>query len=256
MDKHKQRITLTAAAVLVPLVAACGSEKAGSGSVGAEDTLAGAVWSIDSVTVDGTTHRSPADAHVTFGDDGRAEGSYGCNTFSAKTAVEGDRIRLTDATSTDMACDKKPMDFERALAAALTDAGLTTGLTGDRLTLTGDNGDTVHLSKSQNAKLRGTKWNVTAPEGRGEAHLTFDAHKNTVTGRLGCNRINAEATVRDGRITLGRPTTTRMMCEDSLMDTERALLRALKGPVSYEIDHRTLTLTSENGTSVQAVADR
>lgn len=256
MDKHKQRITLAAAAVLVPLVAACGSEKAGSGSVGAEDGLTGVVWSVDSVTVDGTTHRSPADAHVTFGEDGRAEGSYGCNTFSAEAAVEDGRVRLTDATSTDMACDKKSTDFERVLAAALTDTALTTGRSGDRATLTGKDGDTVRLSESPDATLRGTKWNVTSPDGRGEAHLTFDAHENAVTGRLGCNRVHARATVRDGRITLGTPTTTRMMCEDSLMDTERALLRALKGPVTYRIDHRTLTLTSENGTSVRAVADR
>jgi heat shock protein HslJ len=256
MDRHKQRITLTAAAVLVPFVAACGSEKAGSGSVGADKPLTGVVWSVDSVTVDGTTHRSPADAHVTIGDDGRAEGSYGCNTFSAKAAFEGDKVRLGDATSTGMACDKKPMDFERTLAATLTDAELATDLKSDRLTLTGDNGDTVHLHKSQDAKLHGTRWAVTSPGAKGEAHLTFDAKKSTVTGRLGCNHVSAKATVRDGSITVGTPTTTRMMCEDSLMDTERALLRALKGPIDYRIDHRTLTLTSENGASVRAVAAR
>ncbi|MEU5365006.1 META domain-containing protein [Streptomyces sp. NPDC005925] len=253
MDRHKQRITLTAAAVLVPLVAACGSEKAGSGSVGAEKPLTGAVWSVDSVTVDGTTHRSPADAHLTVTDDGRAEGSYGCNTFSAKATFDGSTVRLGDATSTDMACDKKPMAFERVLAAALTDAELGTDVKSDRVDLTGDHG-TVHLSRSPDAKLRGTKWIVTSPDAKGEAHLTFDAKKSTVTGRLGCNHVNAKATVRDGRITVGAPTTTRMMCEDSLMDTERAVLRALKGPVEYRIDHHTLTLTSENGASLRAVA--
>jgi heat shock protein HslJ len=256
MDRHKKRITLTAAVALVPLVAACGNEKAGSGSVGAEKPLTGVVWSVDSVTVDGTTHRAPADAHVTIGGDGRAEGSYGCNTFSAKAAFEGSTVRLTDATSTEMACEKKPMDFERTLAAALTGAALRTDVNSDRLTLTGGDGDTVRLSKSRKAPLHGTKWTVTGPAAAGEAHLTFDAKKGTVTGRLGCNRVNAKATVRDGTITVGTPTTTRMMCEDSLMDTERALLRALKGPLTYQIDHRTLTLTSDNGTAVRAVAAR
>ncbi|MEV6961930.1 META domain-containing protein [Streptomyces sp. NPDC051207] len=261
MDRHQKRMTLTAAALLVPLVAACGSEKAGSekaGSktVGAEKPLTGVVWSVDSVTVDGTTHRAPADAHVTIGGDGRAEGSYGCNTFSAKAAFAGDTVRLSAATSTEMACDKKPMAFERALAATLTGAALRTDVNGDRLTLTGADGERVRLSRSEDAPLHGTKWTVTGPATAGEAHLTFDTKKGTVTGRLGCNRVNAKATVRDGSITVGTPTTTRMMCEDSLMDTERALLRALKGPLTYAIDHRTLTLTSDNGTTVRAVADR
>ncbi|MDG9719932.1 META domain-containing protein [Streptomyces sp. DH24] len=256
MDRHQQLMTLTAAAVLVPLVAACGNEKAGSGSVGAEKPLTGVVWSVDSVTVDGTTHRAPADAHVTIGGDGRAEGSYGCNTFSAKAALDGDTVRLSDATATEMACGKKPMDFERALARTLTGAALSTDLNSDRLTLTAGDGDTVRLSKSQDAPLHGTKWTVTGPGTAGEAHLTFDTKKGTVSGRLGCNHVNAKATVRDGSITVGAPTTTRMMCEDSLMDTERALLRALKGPLTYEIDHRTITLTSDNGTSVRAVAAR
>jgi heat shock protein HslJ len=256
MDRHKQRMTLTAAAVLVPLLAACGSEKAGSGSVGAEKPLTGVRWSVDSVTVGGTTHRAPADAHVTIGGDGRAEGSFGCNTFSAKAAFDGDKIRISDTTATEMACDKKPMAFERTLADTLTDAELKTDVNSDRLTLTTDDGDTVRLSKAQDAPLHGTKWTVTGPDSGGRAHLTFDAKKGTVSGRLGCNQMNAKATVRDGSITVGVPTTTRMMCEDSLMDTERALLRALKGPLTYAIDHRTLTLTSDNGTTVRAVADR
>lgn len=249
-------MTLTAAAVLVPLVAACGSEKAGSGSVGAEKPLTGVRWSVDSVTVDGSTHRAPTDAHVTLDDGGRAEGSFGCNTFSAKAAFDGDKVRLSDATATEMACEKKPMAFERTLAHTLTAAALTTHLNGDRLTLTTDDGDTVRLSKGKDVPLYGTKWTVTSPDTDGKAHLTFDAKKHTVAGRLGCNHMSARATVSNRSITVGTPTTTRMMCEDSLMDTERALLRALKGPLSYAIDHRTLTLTSDNGTTVRAVADR
>ena len=66
---------------LVPLAAACGSEKAdgtGSGSVGADGArVTGVRWSIDSVTVDGTTHRAPDAAHVRIDDGGEAAGSTG-----------------------------------------------------------------------------------------------------------------------------------------------------------------------------------
>ena len=52
-QKHKQRMTLTAvAALVVPLAAACGSEKAGAGSgtAKAEEPVTGIHWTIDSVT--------------------------------------------------------------------------------------------------------------------------------------------------------------------------------------------------------------
>jgi len=68
--------------------------------------------------------------------------------------------------------------------------------------------------------------------------------------------VNAEATVRDGHITLGVPGMTRMMCEDSLMDAEKSLTNLFNGTRSYRIEGLTLVLTSENGTSVRAVAKR
>lgn len=214
--KPQRGTTLTVAAVaaLVPLAAACGSEKAaddtGSGSVGAGgQRVTGVRWSIDSVTVDGTTHRAPDAAHVRIDDGGEAAGSTGCNSFSARAAVEdrgeGERVRLSDAMFTEKACDKVPADFEKSL---------------------------------------------------GRARLTFDRDAKTVSGRLPCNRVSAGATVGDGRIVLGAPSTTRMMCEGSLMDAEKRLLGLFDGKVDYRIDHETLTLTSEDGTTVRAVAEQ
>ncbi|MEV5885409.1 META domain-containing protein [Streptomyces sp. NPDC052020] len=260
-DKKRQRTTLAvAAAALLPLAAACGSERAdgGSASAGAgRAPVTGVHWKIDSVTVDGATHRAPRRAHLRIEAGGRAEGSLGCNRFTARAAVDADRVRLSDATATEMACDDIPMAVEEALGRALTAGPLTTDADGDRLTLTTPGGDTVRLSRAQDAPLYGTTWTVTEPGGgAGRAHLVFDDAKNSVSGRLGCNTARAGATVRDGHITLGAPVTTRMMCEDSLMDTEKRLLRLFDGPLSYRIDQRTLTLTSENGQTVRAVADR
>jgi heat shock protein HslJ len=151
MYRQKQRMILTAAAAIVPLVAACGSEKAGSdpgsGSVGVQRPVTGVDWSVDSFTADGATHRA-----------------------------------------------------------------------------------------------------------KGKPYLAFDEKTGKVAGRLGCNHVNASATVRDGHITVGRPATTRMMCDTSLMQTERALLSLFNGKISYRVDADNLTLTSTNGTSVRAVA--
>jgi heat shock protein HslJ len=264
MYRQTHRITLTAAVLaLLPLAAACGTEQAGSRPAGAEvGGITGVHWAVDGVTVDGTQHDAPAGAYVTIDDSGKARGNYGCNHFNAQASFDGDRIRLADTSVTEMGCEDKPMKFEETLARTLADGPLKADVTKNRLTLTTDGGDTVRLSKVQDAPLLGTRWNVTAlgadgvaqslPEGA-EAHLTFDKD-GRVSGRLGCNKVSATATVRDGNITLGTPSTTRMMCEASLMNTEKRLLRLFDGTVEYRIDHRTLTLTSENGESVTAVA--
>ncbi|MFJ7767577.1 META domain-containing protein [Streptomyces sp. NPDC097107] len=275
-QKQQQRsmtLTVAAAVALVPLAAACGSEKAGggSGSVGAGKPLTGVQWSIDSVTVDGTTHRAPDAARVRIDDSGEAAGSTGCNTFSARADIDGERVRLSDAMFTEKACEKTPIDFEKSLGRTLTTGPLTTRTEGERLTLTTSDGDTVRLSKQPDAPLHGTRWTVTTPvqkdadqeetgqkdaDRKGSARLTFDRDAKTVSGRLPCNRVNAEATVSDGRITLGAPSTTRMVCEGSLMDAEKRILSLFDGRVDYRIDQETLTLTSEDGATVRAVAER
>lgn len=269
--KQQRSMTLTVAAVaaLVPLAAACGSEQAddaGSDRVGAGgQRVTGVRWSIDSVTVDGTTHRAPDTAHVRIDDGGRAAGSTGCNSFSARADVqdEGDgdgdgrRVRLSDAMFTEKACAKTPAGFEKSLGRALTTGPLTTKGEGERLTLTTADGDTVRLSRFEDVSLHGTEWVVDTPGQKGEkgrAVLTFDQDAETVSGRLPCNRVNAAATVSDGRITLGAPSTTRMMCEGSLMDAEKRLLGLFDSKVTYRIDQQTLTLTSEDGVTVRAVA--
>lgn len=228
----------------------------GSGSAGAgKPAVTGMRWSVDSVTADGTTQKAPTGAHVTI-DKGRAEGSFGCNNFGADATVDGDRIRLSKTMATEMACEDKPMAFEETLARTLSDQEFKAKVDGERLTLTTDKGGTVRLTKAKDAELSGIKWTVTTPEADGRAHLTFDEEKGTVSGSLGCNKVNAKATVRDGHITLGPPATTRMMCEDSLMADEKTLLGLFDGKLKYGLDHQTLTLTSANGTSVRAVAEQ
>ncbi|EPD56542.1 META domain-containing protein [Streptomyces sp. HGB0020] len=265
----KQRFTLAVLAVL-PLVMACGSDTGGdTGGVSAASGVPGVHWKVDSVTVDGTTRHVPAeaDADLRIGKDGTAEGHYGCNQFSAKAAFTDHHVELTHARQTLMACEPNRMAFERALAATLTDDSLTVETKGDGLTLTTHDGDRVQLTKEQDASLYGTKWTITSlgedgttaslpQQSKGSAYLTFDKKSGKVTGRLGCNHVTAKATVRDGRIALGPASTTRMMCDASLMHTEKSLLRLFDGTATYELDHRTLTLTSENGESAEAVAAR
>ncbi|MGW7209969.1 META domain-containing protein [Streptomyces sp. NPDC054837] len=143
----KQRLILVVLTVL-PLAAACGTDEAGSGSVGAEKPVTGVHWNVDSVTVDGKTHKAPDGANVEL-KDGKAAGNYGCNHFNAKvTTAEDGTIRLSHATTTRMACEKPVMTFEQTLADTLVGGALKTAVTDDHLTLTTASGDTVRLTEA------------------------------------------------------------------------------------------------------------
>jgi heat shock protein HslJ len=248
-----------------------GSDSSSVGTGPAAEII-GRQWDVQSLTVDGRKRDAPADAYLEFTKNGKVGGNYGCNHFGASATIKGDTITVGDDTvKTKMACTTKgTMDFESRLGAAVSDTTIKAEVDGDKLTLTTGNGDTVNLTAEKPAELYGTKWNVTAtvrgdaeggsavalsPEAEGRAHLTFD-EKGTVSGQLGCNRVTAKATVGDGTITLGTAGTTRKMCSDSLMDTERSLLKLFDGTVKYQLKGSNLTLTSENGAGLEAVAGK
>ncbi|MFF7752369.1 META domain-containing protein [Streptomyces sp. NPDC007971] len=138
---------LTAVALLVPLTLACGSARPDSGPPGSGQPVTGVDWRIDSLTADGTTRHAPATAHLRIDTDGKAAGNLGCNSFSSRATVHGDRITLGDLRTTRMACAPDRMDFERALARTLTTGTLTARADDGKLTLTDGDGDRIHLSR-------------------------------------------------------------------------------------------------------------
>ncbi|MET9411618.1 META domain-containing protein [Streptomyces sp. NPDC002935] len=260
----KQRTTLSVL-TLLPLAVACGTQSAGSGSARTDSApVTGVHWTVDSLTVDGKTAQAPSGAYLRIGEDGRVSGNLGCNGFGSKATLDGDRVEFGEIQTTDMGCEKGPMSFERSLSRTVAGgSAFTTKADGDKLTLTADNGDRISLTKEQDAPLRGTKWTVTAlgdtnvsqPLPKGANAYFVLGEDGTFDGRLGCNHASAQATVSDGHITLGRVRTTRMMCQGSLMRTEKTLLELFDSKPAYTLDHRGITLTSTNGTIVSAVAD-
>lgn len=264
---HTQSRNLTVLAALLPLaaVAACGSQTV---SV-AGTPVTGVRWNVESVTVDGSTTQAPGSAYVEFPSADRARGNNGCNSFDAKAEIDGDTIRVGRSIVTMSMCmDKKQRDFEKTFSRAI--GGSNKARTdGDHLTLTTDDGDTIALVKERPAPLTGTEWTVTSlisdgvvtslpPEVAGRARMTFEkaGKDGAATGTLGCNRFRAKAEFRDGHLTLGRPITTRVLCQGPRMDTERALLKLFTQKLSYEVRSRTLTLTAPDGTGAEARAGR
>ncbi|MEU2064339.1 META domain-containing protein [Streptomyces sp. NPDC013455] len=135
------------AAVLLLLTLACGGRQEDSGPVSVRQSVTGVDWRVDSITVGGASQHAPAAARLRIDEDGKAAGNLGCNRFSARATVRGDRITIGDLRTTRMACGQARMDFERALARTLTTGTLVARLDAGKLTLTDGDGNRVHLSR-------------------------------------------------------------------------------------------------------------
>ncbi|MGP3979719.1 META domain-containing protein [Streptomyces sp. KR80] len=273
--KRGMNVTYAAvASVGIAALAACGTQT-GSARVGGDAPVTGVRWVPKSVTADGNEYTLPpgTDAYVEFDPGkldedvvgGKSGGSGGCNGFSADVEIEGDTIKVRDMVNTLMGChafEERFMEVLRGdLRAKVSDAGKT-------LTLTKDNGDSITLNSAPPKPpkpLEGTKWTVTGlvenestndlPAGaKGKANFTL-GKDGRVSGSLGCNTFSAEATVEDGRIEFGKLASTRQMCPGPVMKTENKLRSILSGTVSYDQDHRELSLTADSGTGLTATAD-
>lgn len=179
--------------------------------------------------------------------------------------MKGDRITLGKPVTTQMACEENIEKFEKAAIDAM-GGEHTAKLSGDRLTLTTEGGDTMALSEEKPAELVGTRWAVTTllsgetattvpadlPQERAP-HLTL-SEDGTVEGNSGCNSFRGQATVKGSMITFGPVAGTRKMCPEAEMATERAVLAALNGKVTYTIKGKALTLTAADGKGIGATA--
>ncbi|WP_338671746.1 META domain-containing protein [Streptomyces sp. SCSIO 30461] len=253
-----QTMPLTLALTALLALTACGTEK-GPGSEGASEVrpeipVTGVHWTVDSVTVDGRKTAAPEGAHVLIDTKGRAEGNFGCNHFGADATVDGSTITVGQVERTEMGCAKDVDAFERTMTEAFSgklDAKRSDG----SLTLTTERGDSIALTEQQPAPLVGTKWTVTAlltgdraasvPVGAEKRAFLELGRDGSVRGNLGCNTFSGTAKVSESgsTITFGRLATTRRMCAPPQMTLEGELSKVLRGTVSYELDHRRLSLT-------------
>ncbi|MGW0122357.1 META domain-containing protein [Streptomyces sp. NPDC003327] len=266
-----QRTALAAAALAV-LLAACGTE-GGSGAGGGPDTVApdlpvtGAFWTVDAVTVDGTRSAAPDGAGLEIAGNGRASGTTGCNSFGAAVAVNGDTLTVSSHEITEIGCPADRERFEAAMLKAFS-GSLKGRLKGDALTLTAPDGRTgLELTATPAAPLRGTTWSVDGllagdtasslpADGEGKARIVIGAD-GAVSGNLGCNNFSATARIDEKARTLtveGPAATTRMMCSSPQMALETRLYELLDGPLTYRLEHRSLTLTDASGEGLTARA--
>ncbi|MFF5502566.1 META domain-containing protein [Streptomyces roseolus] len=269
----KPRSTTLAAVLLAASLSvslsACGQGGDAGGSAGDPDLpLSGSEWTVGAVTVDGSRAQAPEGARVDFTGEGRAQGSTGCNHFGAAVTVAGSTVTVAPDEVTEKGCPADLRRFETAFLAAFT-GPLKGTLTDGALTLvSADGARKVELAAEPSPPLRGTTWKIdglvsggtaaSLPAGGGEKARFVIGTDGRITGNLGCNDFSATARLDEKARTLtveGPAATTRMMCTSPQMRLETQLYELLDGPLSYRLDHRTLTLVDGAGEGLSARAE-
>lgn len=189
--------------------------------------------------------------------DGSAQGSDGCNRFSAPYRAAAGKFEVSgQGVSTMMACAPELMQQATAFMAALNGAKAWR-IEGRQLTLAAADGRKLASFTAQDMVLAGTSWRVTGINNGKQAvvsvlsgtsvTLAFAAD-GRATGSAGCNTFSAVYESEAPRLRFGQVATTRKMCAGTrTMDQELAFLRALQTVTAARIDGNRLELRTADG---------
>jgi len=86
--------------------------------------------------------------------------------------------------------------------------------------------------------------------------LTLAALDKSARGTTGCNSFIGNYTLDLYTINFGEMAVTERYCDESVMNVEKAYLRALSTAGSYSLQNNTLTLFSKNDRSVLITATK
>ena len=245
-------------ALLLPLLAACGSDTATPGDADPAPAIGG----------DYVSNGLPAP----FGDgdvlrltlaDGTASFQATCNTMSGNATWDDGVLRVDSIGGTEMGCPGAGFDQDEWLVDFFSSEPAVK-LDGDDVSITRGE-DTIWFVPAEEGgvgaapgvRLDGTVWNLTGIEEtdgdsvgimgvprKVEATLTIEGQRLLV--RTGCNRGSADVLVSDDRLELEPLALTKMACTGVADEVERGVLRVLDGsPLPWRISGTQLRL--ENG---------
>ena len=243
-----RRLGALCALVLV-VAAAC------SAGPGAGGQLEGTQWVLSSVWQDGALTVVPetsyADAEF---DSHRVAGFAGCNTYDAVYRAGGRSLLVTQPRTTLMACDPDSMALEQAYLAALANSRFYTS---QRDTLTVYDGDRnailVYDAAPRNPLLG--EWIVAAygvPPSTVQSILP-DTQLDvafgiaSVGGHAGCNSFTGTYGTNGDVVRVSQLATTRIACDQPVMDQETAFLAALQGVARIDSRGTQLNLEDRDG---------
>jgi heat shock protein HslJ len=186
--------------------------------------------------------------------DGGLNANGGCNTMGGAYSIDGDRLRTSQMSMTEMGCDEPRMQQDQWLGGLLGDVTFT--LDGDTLTLTDGTIRLTLMDKkvaTPDQPLEGTTWvldGIVSGDAVSSVPAGTTASIRIVGGRVevkpGCNTGGGTVEVTADVLTFGPIVLTKMACEPGPMSVETAVVAVLSGSVNYTIDADVLTLDAGN----------
>ncbi len=220
---------------------------------GSTTALPGTKWEL--VTLSGAAPVQGTSLTLFFGNDGQAGGDAGCNTYGGSYTVKGSSLTFGPMMSTMMACEPAIMDQEQAYLKALGETKSYEATAG-KLTLKDGSGKELAAFAPFKPSALAGEWDAMAINNGKEAVVSV-VNGTTVTaifsadgklsGNAGCNTFNGTYTTDGDKITIGPLATTRMACEQAVMDQETAYLNALANAATYSLGKGTLELRDASG---------
>jgi len=238
---------LLALSVTAVVVSACASP------TGKSSALPGTKWEL--VTLNGAAPVEGTSVTLFFGEDNKAGGNASCNTYSGSYKVAGSNLTFEQMMSTMMACEPAINEQEQEYLKVLGETK-SYEVIGGNLTLKDASGNSLaEFAPFQPASLTG-EWQAIAINNGKEAVVSV-LNGTTVTavfsadgklsGNDGCNNYNGTYTLDGDKITIGPIATTRMACEQAIMDQETAYLNALAKAATYTLGKDSLELRDVDG---------
>jgi heat shock protein HslJ len=260
--------SLVLLAGLLLTATACGDQTAEppAGSSGSpDDTLRGRTFLGGTVTENGKPRTLVTGTKLSlwFSDDGRLVANAGCNTVQGPVSTADGKLAVKDLSITDMGCDG-PRHAQDDWLVKFLEGSPTWKLDADTLTVSSGTTTLTMVDRKSahpDKPLEGTTWRLDSivdgeaashQVGMGKAYLTFS--RGQVAGSTGCNSLSGPATVSGDKITFGSIATTRKACLDNLAPVEQAVVRVLRGGVTYDIESSTLVLRHPNGHALTLTA--
>ena len=249
---------LAVSAIAAGCAPAEGEADDGRGSGG---TLEGTHWILRSYALDGAL---VAVADTEFADaeflGHQVNGTSGCNTFTALYRSAGRRLNVAPAAVTLMACAESAMAFEQAFLAGL-DATRWYTVRRSELTTYTEGGEVALIfdAAPRNPLLGNwvvdsfetTEGSVTTPLEGTELAVTFNIL--SVGGFAGCNSFSGTYGTNGNVVRIGPLATTRLACEQEVMDQETAFLETLRGAALIELGAQSVLLTDLSGSVLVAL---
>jgi heat shock protein HslJ len=245
-------VKLTLLAIVLALAACTAATPPAATDVPGGDVDLDGGWQLEEGTVRGQAVPIIDGHRITLTIDGsQAGGIAACNHYGASLAIDGDEVRFTQLSQTDMACEPtEAMVAEQSYLAAL---GLVNKAAreGKRLVLSGADADLRYrlLPPVPEAALIDTEWilesvihgeAVSSTIGDGSLELRSDG---AFVGSTGCRRLMGRYIVYGDTIQV-----TEMGadgdCPAALAEQDSNVIGVIEGPFTVDIEGATLTITA------------